>query len=183
MLIRGGKRVFIVICWNGLSQDGIVKAVTYYMNPCLWFMLELEQPAHCEWHIKKVYTDSKLHTLLISTCGTTFQKPFFIPTITLTVNLPITSYINIFSCFTFIYFRNILASRVLFKDKERKWEEIESKLQEEHDSLLLKSSNKVMNCFTFCWGLVKETSAIIRATPVETVTKEMQRLHCQIFWY
>uniref|UniRef100_A0A3Q3WCF2 CEP170 C-terminal domain-containing protein n=1 Tax=Mola mola TaxID=94237 RepID=A0A3Q3WCF2_MOLML len=27
-------------------------------------------------------------------------------------------------------------------DKERKWEEIESKLQEEHDSLLLKSSNK-----------------------------------------
>ncbi|KAF6716029.1 Centrosomal protein of 170 kDa [Oryzias melastigma] len=32
--------------------------------------------------------------------------------------------------------------RILFKDKERKWEEIESKLQEEHDSLLLKSSNK-----------------------------------------
>ncbi|KAM9314791.1 centrosomal protein of 170 kDa [Pholidichthys leucotaenia] len=32
--------------------------------------------------------------------------------------------------------------RVLFKDKERKWEEIETKLQAEHDSLLLKSSNK-----------------------------------------
>ncbi|KAM7393780.1 hypothetical protein PAMP_020629 [Pampus punctatissimus] len=32
--------------------------------------------------------------------------------------------------------------RILFKDKERKWEEIESKLQAEHDSLLLKSSNK-----------------------------------------
>nr|XP_020451808.1 centrosomal protein of 170 kDa-like isoform X2 [Monopterus albus] len=32
--------------------------------------------------------------------------------------------------------------RVLFKDKERKWEETESKLQAEHDSLLLKSSNK-----------------------------------------
>ncbi|XP_070829342.1 centrosomal protein of 170 kDa isoform X1 [Chaetodon trifascialis] len=32
--------------------------------------------------------------------------------------------------------------RILFKDKERKWEEIENKLQEEHDSLLLKSSNK-----------------------------------------
>nr|XP_061844255.1 centrosomal protein of 170 kDa-like isoform X3 [Nerophis lumbriciformis] len=32
--------------------------------------------------------------------------------------------------------------RVLFKDKDRKWEEIESKLQAEHDSLLLKSSNK-----------------------------------------
>ncbi|XP_054866190.1 centrosomal protein of 170 kDa isoform X2 [Amphiprion ocellaris] len=32
--------------------------------------------------------------------------------------------------------------RILFKDKERKWEEIEAKLQAEHDSLLLKSSNK-----------------------------------------
>ncbi|XP_018520332.1 LOW QUALITY PROTEIN: centrosomal protein of 170 kDa [Lates calcarifer] len=32
--------------------------------------------------------------------------------------------------------------RILFKDRERKWEEIESKLQAEHDSLLLKSSNK-----------------------------------------
>uniref|UniRef100_A0A672GP05 CEP170 C-terminal domain-containing protein n=1 Tax=Salarias fasciatus TaxID=181472 RepID=A0A672GP05_SALFA len=32
--------------------------------------------------------------------------------------------------------------RILFKDKERKWEEIETKLQEEHDSLLLKSSSK-----------------------------------------
>ncbi|XP_077461623.1 centrosomal protein of 170 kDa isoform X2 [Stigmatopora argus] len=31
--------------------------------------------------------------------------------------------------------------RFLFKDKDRKWEEIESKLQAEHDSLLLKSSN------------------------------------------
>nr|XP_019965000.1 PREDICTED: centrosomal protein of 170 kDa-like [Paralichthys olivaceus] len=33
--------------------------------------------------------------------------------------------------------------RILFKDRERKWEEIESKLQAEHDSLLQKSSNKV----------------------------------------
>uniref|UniRef100_A0A3Q2YIA1 Centrosomal protein of 170 kDa-like n=1 Tax=Hippocampus comes TaxID=109280 RepID=A0A3Q2YIA1_HIPCM len=33
--------------------------------------------------------------------------------------------------------------RILFKDKDRKWEEIESTLQAEHDSLLLKSSNKV----------------------------------------
>uniref|UniRef100_A0A1A8GV13 Centrosomal protein 170b n=2 Tax=Nothobranchius korthausae TaxID=1143690 RepID=A0A1A8GV13_9TELE len=32
--------------------------------------------------------------------------------------------------------------RILFKDKERKWEEMESKLQAEHDSLLLKSSSK-----------------------------------------
>ncbi|XP_008281087.1 centrosomal protein of 170 kDa [Stegastes partitus] len=32
--------------------------------------------------------------------------------------------------------------RILFKDKERKWEEIEAKLQAEHDSLLLKSTNK-----------------------------------------
>ncbi|XP_041840078.1 centrosomal protein of 170 kDa isoform X2 [Melanotaenia boesemani] len=32
--------------------------------------------------------------------------------------------------------------RILFKDKEQKWEEIETKLQAEHDSLLLKSSNK-----------------------------------------
>ncbi|XP_072240477.1 centrosomal protein of 170 kDa [Leuresthes tenuis] len=31
--------------------------------------------------------------------------------------------------------------RILFKDKERKWEEIETKLQAEHDSLLVKSSN------------------------------------------
>uniref|UniRef100_A0A3P9MR72 CEP170 C-terminal domain-containing protein n=1 Tax=Oryzias latipes TaxID=8090 RepID=A0A3P9MR72_ORYLA len=35
--------------------------------------------------------------------------------------------------------------RILFKDKERKWEDIESKLQEEHESLLLKSSSKVMH--------------------------------------
>lgn len=46
-------------------------------------------------------------------------------------------------CFALIYF--CLASRILFKDKERKWEEIEMKLQTEHDSLVLKSSNKVMN--------------------------------------
>uniref|UniRef100_A0A8C7YNS0 Centrosomal protein 170Ab n=1 Tax=Oryzias sinensis TaxID=183150 RepID=A0A8C7YNS0_9TELE len=32
--------------------------------------------------------------------------------------------------------------RILFKDKERKWEDIESKLQEERESLLLKSSSK-----------------------------------------
>ncbi|XP_053274180.1 centrosomal protein of 170 kDa [Pleuronectes platessa] len=32
--------------------------------------------------------------------------------------------------------------RILFKDRERKWEEIESKLQVEHDSLLQKTSNK-----------------------------------------
>uniref|UniRef100_H3D3F3 Centrosomal protein 170Ab n=1 Tax=Tetraodon nigroviridis TaxID=99883 RepID=H3D3F3_TETNG len=32
--------------------------------------------------------------------------------------------------------------RILLKDKERKWEEIELKLQTEHDSLVLKSSNK-----------------------------------------
>nr|XP_057918800.1 centrosomal protein of 170 kDa isoform X2 [Doryrhamphus excisus] len=32
--------------------------------------------------------------------------------------------------------------RILFKDKDRKWEEIENKLQAEHDSLLLKSANK-----------------------------------------
>ncbi|TDH15805.1 hypothetical protein EPR50_G00013320 [Perca flavescens] len=32
--------------------------------------------------------------------------------------------------------------RILFKDKERKWEEIENKLQAERDSLLLKCSNK-----------------------------------------
>uniref|UniRef100_A0A8C2WC68 CEP170 C-terminal domain-containing protein n=1 Tax=Cyclopterus lumpus TaxID=8103 RepID=A0A8C2WC68_CYCLU len=32
--------------------------------------------------------------------------------------------------------------RILFKDKEQKWEEIENKLQVERDSLLLKSSNK-----------------------------------------
>lgn len=38
------------------------------------------------------------------------------------------------------------SSRILFKDKERKWEEIEGKLQAEHDSLLLKSSNKVTAC-------------------------------------
>uniref|UniRef100_H2MD38 Centrosomal protein 170Ab n=1 Tax=Oryzias latipes TaxID=8090 RepID=H2MD38_ORYLA len=35
--------------------------------------------------------------------------------------------------------------RILFKDKDRKWEDIESKLQEEHESLLLKSSSKVMH--------------------------------------
>ncbi|KAM4751121.1 centrosomal protein of 170 kDa isoform 1-T1 [Anableps anableps] len=32
--------------------------------------------------------------------------------------------------------------RILFKDKERKWDEIETRLQTEHDSLVLKSSNK-----------------------------------------
>ncbi|XP_061578819.1 centrosomal protein of 170 kDa isoform X2 [Cololabis saira] len=32
--------------------------------------------------------------------------------------------------------------RILFKNKERKWEEIEAQLQAEHDSLLLRSSNK-----------------------------------------
>lgn len=47
--------------------------------------------------------------------------------------------------FPFIYFGNNVASRILFKDKERKWDEIENKLQAEHESLLLKSSNKVMN--------------------------------------
>ncbi|KAK5866474.1 hypothetical protein PBY51_020662 [Eleginops maclovinus] len=35
--------------------------------------------------------------------------------------------------------------RILFKDKERKWEEIENKLQAERDSLLLKSSNKELS--------------------------------------
>ncbi|KAJ3614265.1 hypothetical protein NHX12_017839 [Muraenolepis orangiensis] len=39
--------------------------------------------------------------------------------------------------------------RVLFKDKERKWEDIETKLQAEHDSLLLKSSNKVKQTRTY----------------------------------
>ncbi len=46
--------------------------------------------------------------------------------------------------FILIYFCTTLVSRILFKDKDRKWEEIENKLQAEHDSLLLKSSNKVI---------------------------------------
>uniref|UniRef100_A0A4W5L435 Centrosomal protein 170Ab n=1 Tax=Hucho hucho TaxID=62062 RepID=A0A4W5L435_9TELE len=33
--------------------------------------------------------------------------------------------------------------RILFKDKDRKWDEIENKLQAEHDSLLLKTSSTV----------------------------------------
>lgn len=44
----------------------------------------------------------------------------------------------------------VTTSRILFKDKERKWEEIENKLQAEHDSLLLKSSNKVINLTMLC---------------------------------
>lgn len=53
--------------------------------------------------------------------------------------------------FTVLYFHLFLylAVRILFKDKERKWEEIESKLQTEHDSLLLKTSNKVRNMLFF----------------------------------
>lgn len=50
-------------------------------------------------------------------------------------------------CFHVLHIHLFLSSssRILFKDKERKWEEIEIKLQTEHDSLVLKSSNKVMN--------------------------------------
>lgn len=64
--------------------------------------------------------------------------------------------------FTFIYFCTNLASRILFKDKERKWEEIENKLQAERDSLLLKSSNKVMSPQTMSvlfdegWGTMQD---------------------------
>uniref|UniRef100_A0A3B4X8W9 Centrosomal protein of 170 kDa-like n=1 Tax=Seriola lalandi dorsalis TaxID=1841481 RepID=A0A3B4X8W9_SERLL len=51
--------------------------------------------------------------------------------------------------------------RILFKDREQKWEEIENTLQVEHDSLLLKSSNKFklthfklfIYLFTFCSNL------------------------------
>ncbi|TNN71185.1 Centrosomal protein [Liparis tanakae] len=38
--------------------------------------------------------------------------------------------------------------RILFKDKEQKWEEIENKVQVERDSLLLRSSNKVTSTHT-----------------------------------
>uniref|UniRef100_A0A3P8VSQ4 Centrosomal protein 170Ab n=1 Tax=Cynoglossus semilaevis TaxID=244447 RepID=A0A3P8VSQ4_CYNSE len=41
--------------------------------------------------------------------------------------------------------------RILFKDRERKWEEIENKLQAEHDSLLLKSSNKELISGYLCF--------------------------------
>lgn len=58
-----------------------------------------------------------------------------------------------------------LKSRILFKDKQRKWEEIESKVQAEHDSLLLRSSNKVKNLFTSAevektgWSTTKDPPA------------------------
>lgn len=59
--------------------------------------------------------------------------------------------INIMHVGFFFYFKLFsywLASRILFKDKERKWEEIENKLQAERDSLLLRSSNKVLTTQT-----------------------------------
>lgn len=62
----------------------------------------------------------------------------------------------------FCYFYNNVASRILFKDKERKWEEIENKLQAEHDSLLLKSSNKVINPLLL-FQLVKPKVIILAA--------------------
>ncbi|XP_029011756.1 centrosomal protein of 170 kDa [Betta splendens] len=46
--------------------------------------------------------------------------------------------------------------RILFKDKGRKWEEIENKLQAEHDSLLLKSSNKEIS------GIIQDLKRVER---------------------
>ncbi|XP_068607058.1 centrosomal protein of 170 kDa [Brachionichthys hirsutus] len=46
--------------------------------------------------------------------------------------------------------------RILFKDKERNWEEIENKLQAEHDSLLLKSSNTEIS------GIIKDLKRVER---------------------
>lgn len=54
-----------------------------------------------------------------------------------------------------------MASRILFKDKERKWEEIENKLQAEHDSLLLKSSNKVMGLSMLCLLSAKACDTVV----------------------
>lgn len=38
--------------------------------------------------------------------------------------------------------------RILFKDKDRNWEEIESKLRSEGDMPLLKTSNKVQKAIS-----------------------------------
>uniref|UniRef100_A0A4W5KMR5 Centrosomal protein 170Ab n=1 Tax=Hucho hucho TaxID=62062 RepID=A0A4W5KMR5_9TELE len=63
---------------------------------------------------------------------------------------PISHKLNHSTCsynrhFFSIYFGKLVLffSRILFKDKDRKWDEIENKLQAEHDSLLLKTSSTV----------------------------------------
>ncbi|TNM85953.1 hypothetical protein fugu_008224 [Takifugu bimaculatus] len=55
--------------------------------------------------------------------------------------------------------------RILFKDKERKWEEIESKLQSEHDSLVLKSSNKDLHMGYQCCSLDLEPLHLVHSLP------------------
>uniref|UniRef100_A0A3P8TY97 Centrosomal protein 170Ab n=1 Tax=Amphiprion percula TaxID=161767 RepID=A0A3P8TY97_AMPPE len=59
--------------------------------------------------------------------------------------------------------------RILFKDKERKWEEIEAKLQAEHDSLLLKSSNKVIGTHLTCLFCSKLTVIDMMVDPDGTL--------------
>lgn len=117
-------------------------------DSCLCFMLKIGQLAEFEWHITKAYSDSLLHMFPIRM---TPQRPFsnsrqHLNEIALAVSKYFYQGLAYLACFfTLIYFCNILAVRILFKDKERKLEEIETKLQAEHDSLLLKSSNKVRN--------------------------------------
>lgn len=88
------------------------------------------------------HRDSTLHILVISTRHDDSWTPEYnsLQPSALTIQRYVE---RVFVCRPFIYFCTALASRILFKDKERKWEEIETKLQAEHDSLLLKSSNKV----------------------------------------
>lgn len=48
--------------------------------------------------------------------------------------------------------------RILFKDKDRNWDEIESKLRSENDTSLPKSSNKVQKPICLSKDLVKKSA-------------------------
>lgn len=122
-----------------------------YKDSCPPFMSKLAQPEQFEWHITKIRTDSRWHVFLIRTQRRARQARLYCYNLQSIVefnlfNCQLTSR-GILKCFHVLPIHLFLsmAPRILFKDKERKWEEIELKLQTEHDSLVLKSSNKVMN--------------------------------------
>ncbi|XP_066552556.1 centrosomal protein of 170 kDa isoform X3 [Amia ocellicauda] len=78
--------------------------------------------------------------------------------------------------------------RILFKDKDRNWDEIENKLRAESDMPLLKTSNKILSPETsrpetgriVCKNLPQYNTQFPRSTEISSILQELKRVEKQL---
>ena len=86
------------------------------------------------------------------------------------------------------FFLVLFFSRILFKDKDRNWDEIENKLRSESDIPLLKTSNKVQKCLSHSIVILKKIAVLLGANSyfpsslqeISSILLELKRVEKQL---